>query len=124
VALAAAGKREAAVGLLTDAYRTARKLSARPLARRAVVVLQILGESVERRLGPRAGVEARSAGLSRREVEVVRLAADGLTNREIATRLFLSKRTVDMHVRNLLAKLGCRSRVEAVQRARSLQLLE
>jgi DNA-binding NarL/FixJ family response regulator len=124
VALAAAGKRETAVGLLTDAYRTARKLGARPLARRAVEQMQILGESVEQRLGPRAGVEARSAGLSRREVEVVRLAADGLTNREIAKRLFLSKRTVDMHVRNLLAKLGCRSRVEAVQRAHSLHLLE
>jgi DNA-binding NarL/FixJ family response regulator len=57
-------------------------------------------------------------------VEVLRFAAEGLTNREIAARLFLSKRTVDMHVRNLLAKLGCRSRVEAAQRARSLQLLE
>jgi DNA-binding NarL/FixJ family response regulator len=81
---------------------------------RAAEELRALGEPVE----------ARSAGLSRREVEVLRLAADGLTNREIATRLFLSKRTVDMHVRNLLAKLGCRSRVQAAQRARSLQLLE
>jgi ATP/maltotriose-dependent transcriptional regulator MalT len=113
VALTAAGKRHAAVDRLTDAYRTARKLGARPLASRAAEQLRALGEPVE----------ARSAGLSRREVEVLRLAADGLTNREIATRLFLSKRTVDMHIRNLLAKLGCRSRVQAAQRARSLQLL-
>ena len=124
VALATAGERRAAVDLLADAYRTARKLGARPLASSAAEQLEALGESVERRLGPRAALETRSAGLSRREVEVLRLAADGLTNREIATRLFLSKRTVDMHVRNMLAKLGCRSRVEAAQRARSLRLLE
>jgi DNA-binding NarL/FixJ family response regulator len=114
VALAAMGKRQAAVARLTDAYRTARKLGARPLATRAAEELQTLGEPVE----------VRSAGLSRREVEVLGLAAEGLTNREIAARLFLSKRTVDMHVRNLLAKLGCRSRVEAAHRARALELIE
>jgi DNA-binding SARP family transcriptional activator len=114
VALAAAGERQTAVDRLTDAYRTARKLGARPLASSAAEELQALGEPVE----------GRSAGLSRREVEVLRFAAEGLTNREIAARLFLSKRTVDMHVRNLLAKLGCRSRVEAAQRARSLELIE
>ena len=114
LAFAAAGAPRNAIDGLNNAYRTARKLGARPLAGRAAEALQALGEPAN----------ARSAGLSRREVEVLRLAADGLTNREIATRLFLSKRTVDMHVRNLLAKLGCRSRVQAAQRARSLQLLE
>jgi DNA-binding NarL/FixJ family response regulator len=114
VALAAAGARQEAIDRLTDAYRTARKLGARPLAGRAAEELQALGESVD----------VRSAGLSRREVEVLRLAAEGLTNREIATRLFLSKRTVDMHVRNLLAKLDCRSRVQATQRARTLRLIK
>jgi DNA-binding NarL/FixJ family response regulator len=114
VALAAVGERQTAVDRLTDAYRTARKLGAHPLANSAAEELRALGEPVE----------VRSAGLSRRELEVLRFAAGGLTNREIAARLFLSKRTVDMHVRNLLAKLGCRSRVEAAQRARSLQLLE
>jgi DNA-binding CsgD family transcriptional regulator len=43
----------------------------------------------------------------------MRLVADGQTNRETAGGLFLSTRTVDMHVRNILAKLGCRSRAEA-----------
>jgi DNA-binding NarL/FixJ family response regulator len=114
VAFAAAGARQEAIDRLTDAYRTARKLGARPLAGRAAEELQALGESAD----------VRSAGLSRREVEVLRLAAEGLTNREIATRLFLSKRTVDMHVRNLLAKLDCRSRVQATQRARTLRLLK
>lgn len=114
VALAAVGRRQAAVDRLTDAYRTARKLGARPLATSAAEELLVLGEAVE----------VRSGGLSRRELEVLRFAAEGLTNREIAARLFLSKRTVDMHVRNVLAKLDCRSRLEAAQRARSLQLIE
>jgi DNA-binding NarL/FixJ family response regulator len=47
----------------------------------------------------------------------------GRTNREIAQDLFLSPRTVDMHVRNILRKLDCRSRVEAANRAGELGLL-
>ena len=53
----------------------------------------------------------------------MRLVAVGRTNREIAQELFLSPRTVDMHVRNLLRKLDCRSRVEAARRAGELGLL-
>jgi len=78
---------------------------------------------VVRRLGSRAAADAVGAGLSRRELEVARLVAVGHTNREIAQELFLSARTVDMHVRNLLRKLDCRSRVEAANRAGELGLL-
>jgi len=53
----------------------------------------------------------------------VRLVHAGRTNREIAQELFLSPRTVDMHVRNLLRKLDCRSRVDAARRAGELGLL-
>ena len=53
----------------------------------------------------------------------MRLLSVGRTNREIAHDLFLSPRTVDMHVRNILRKLNCRSRVEAAHRASDLGLL-
>ena len=53
----------------------------------------------------------------------MRFVATGRTNREIATELFLSPRTVDMHVRNILAKLGCRSRGAATRRAVELRLV-
>src|SRR5205085_10087848 len=49
-----------------------------------------------------------------RELEVLRLVADGLVNREIGVRLFLSEETVKSHVRHLLAKLQARSRAHAV----------
>ena len=49
-----------------------------------------------------------------REVEVLQLISDGLVNREIGERLFLSEETVKSHVRHLLAKLQARSRAHAV----------
>jgi DNA-binding CsgD family transcriptional regulator/tetratricopeptide (TPR) repeat protein len=52
-------------------------------------------------------------GLSRRELEVLNLIAQGRTNREIGDRLFISQKTVGVHVGNILAKLGVSGRVEA-----------
>ena len=49
-----------------------------------------------------------------REIEVLQLISDGLVNREIGVRLFLSEETVKSHVRHLLAKLQARSRAPAV----------
>lgn len=50
--------------------------------------------------------------------------AEGLTNKEIAHKLYLSARTVDMHVANILDRLDCRSRSEAVRKASELGLLD
>jgi DNA-binding CsgD family transcriptional regulator len=124
MALAAAGERGLAIDHLISAYRAARRLRARPVARAAAEELARLGEKVERRLGRRAAGQLEHAGLSRREVEVLRLVSVGRTNREIAQGLFLSPRTVDMHVRNILTKLDCRSRTDATRRAVELGLLE
>ena len=117
VALAAAGDRETALERLGGAYRTARKLGARPLAAEAATEVATLGGSVSRRVE-----RARARALTRRELEVVRLIAVGRTNRDVAQELFLSPRTVDMHVRHILRKLDCHSRVEAAHRAHELGL--
>jgi DNA-binding CsgD family transcriptional regulator len=64
--------------------------------------------------GP-AGVPAEATGaalLSQREADVASLVADGLTNKQIGARLFISERTVDSHVRSILTKLGARSRAQ------------
>ena len=65
----------------------------------------------------------REAILTRRQLDVIRLLAKGLSNKEIANELFLSTRTVDMHMRHLFDRLSCNSRWEAVDRARSFGII-
>jgi len=61
--------------------------------------------------------------LSPRELEVLPLLAEGLSNQEIAARLYLSLHTVKAHARTIYAKLGVGSRTQAAARARALGLL-
>ncbi|MFN2186013.1 MAG: LuxR C-terminal-related transcriptional regulator, partial [Anaerolineae bacterium] len=61
--------------------------------------------------------------LSERELEVLGLIAEGLTNPEIASRLFVSLNTVKAHARNIYGKLGVHNRTQAVTRARALGIL-
>jgi DNA-binding NarL/FixJ family response regulator len=63
-------------------------------------------------------------GLTPREVDVLRLIAMGLSNREIASRLFLSEATVKSHINRLFAKTGVRDRAQAVQYAYRHRLAE
>jgi class 3 adenylate cyclase/DNA-binding CsgD family transcriptional regulator len=70
--------------------------------------------------GPSPTTAANSAGLTRRQLEVLRLLAGGQSNAEIAARLSLSVKTVDHHVSALLAKLAAGSRREAAAAARRL----
>ncbi len=83
----------------------------------------LLAPSVTRRLldrfvaglpAPRPGGSGRVASLSERELEVLRLMARGLSNAEIADKLFVSETTVKTHVSRVLMKLGLRDRVQAV----------
>ena len=73
--------------------------------------LREFGVSVPR--GPRATTRANPAGLTARQVAVLELLREGMTNAEIADRLVLSVRTVDHHVAAILSKLGVSSRREA-----------
>ena len=92
----------------------------------AAIVARRLRERGVRGLprGPRPSTRRNSAQLTARELEVLRLLADGLRNRDIAEQLFLSPRTVDYHVAALLRKLEAHTRGEAVAAAQRLGLLE
>jgi len=61
--------------------------------------------------------------LSEREIEVLRLVTAGLSNREIAGKLYISPGTAKTHVHNLYSKLGVRNRIGAAARAKELDLV-
>ncbi|QBI20096.1 LuxR family transcriptional regulator [Egibacter rhizosphaerae] len=89
-------------------------LGAQAEAARAAALVEELGS------GPAGG---RPAPLTARQVEVLRLAAEGLTEQEIAARLVLSEHTVHRHLANIYTRLGCSSRAAAVARAGRLGVL-
>jgi NarL family two-component system response regulator LiaR len=62
-------------------------------------------------------------GISKRELEVLELIAQGMSNREIADKLFVSPHTVKTHSSNLFVKLNARRRTEAIKNAKELMLL-
>ncbi|TDD79000.1 ATP-binding protein [Actinomadura rubrisoli] len=83
------------------------------LARTARDLLRRAGAPTRRSRGQtRVPPGLRAAGVTGREMDVLLLVAEGLTNRQIAERLFLSPRTIDTHVANLLAKTGASRRAE------------
>ena len=94
-------------------------LGAKPAIAEVTQRLRALGATSIPR-GPRPRTRQNPAGLTPREMDILALIAEGLRNPEIATRLFLSPKTVDHHVSAILAKLNVRSRREAVARAGEL----
>jgi DNA-binding NarL/FixJ family response regulator len=90
----------------------------------APAVTKRLVERFVRRPAPGAAEQERLAELTEREHEVLRLIARGLSNGEIAARLYLSEATVKTHVTRILAKLDLRDRVQAVVFAYEIGLVE
>ena len=100
------GDREEATALLNEALATARELGMRALEARLTV-------RDAQKPAPASPTPPTLAGLSQRELEVLRLLATGKSNQEIAGALFISLNTVATHVRNILTKTGCINRTEA-----------
>lgn len=125
--LASGRPKEDAAGSLRTAHEIAVRLDARPLrdeiaslARRARISLET--QHTESQSAAREGVED-SFGLSDRELEVLKLVADGLSNPQIGRALFISPKTASIHVSNILRKLGVSGRVEAAGVAHRLGLV-
>jgi len=91
----------------------------------ATRVLQEMRDSLtsEGLTSPHPAAQPLAEPLSEREMEVLDLIATGLTNPEIADRLFIAKGTVKRHINNIYGKLQVRHRAEAIARARELGLL-
>src|SRR5581483_5273489 len=122
---------EAALALLESADERSLRRSLAELQRlRAAAaaghVARVLRERGLRdlRTGPRAATRANPAGLTRRELDVLELLAEGHRNAHIAERLVLSAKTVDHHVSAILRKLQAATRTEAAARATQLGILE
>jgi DNA-binding CsgD family transcriptional regulator/tetratricopeptide (TPR) repeat protein len=122
--LATTGDRDTATAVLGRAAEVTGRLGARPLdseiqalARRARLDLAPPTPAAASRVTP-----AGQFGLTSREAEVLALVAAGRSNRQIAQALFISPKTVGVHVSNILAKLGVAGRVEAAAVAHRLGL--
>jgi DNA-binding CsgD family transcriptional regulator len=99
-----------------EAHATFDRLGAHPAAAIAARRLRELGAATIPR-GRRPSTRANPAGLTGRELEVMRYVAAGLANQQIAAKLFLSPRTVDHHVSAVLGKLGVERRAEVAAAA-------
>jgi DNA-binding CsgD family transcriptional regulator len=117
-ALLRAGDRQRATMAARAAHETAMRLGADPLRG----ALEALARRGRLDLGVGLPPVRTLAGLTPRELEVLRLLVQGRSNRQIAEQLFISGKTASVHVTNILTKLGVHSRLEAAATARRLSL--
>ncbi len=119
----AAGDRAAATESLRAAERAAVRLGAGPLLADVRLLARSAGLALQPGVTP-AGAGRDGLGLTEREREVLRLVSAGHSNRLIGERLFISAKTVSVHVSNILAKLGVSSRGEAAATAHRMGWLD
>jgi DNA-binding NarL/FixJ family response regulator len=113
-ALAAAGERERAIEALREAEKELDECGSVRVRDEMRRELRKLGARAEVR-GPASAEDSGLGSLSKRELEIVELITDRLTNPQIAEKLFLSKKTIESHIRNVFVKLGASSRVEVAR---------
>lgn len=116
------GSDKKAVQHLNNALSISKKLGTRPYSSQIEEQLKILGIQAKESRKEDSEERKGRAGLTKRQLEILGLLSQGLTNKEIAEKIFLSTRTVDMHVSHILERLNCRSRVEALNKAKELGL--
>lgn len=117
-AAAGAGDADAATAAAREALELTAAMGAAPLHAEVEALMRRarLAPADAVTPSPEAGPASDAAaqlGLTTREAEVLRLVADGLSNSQIAERLFISRKTASVHVSNILSKLGVGTRVEA-----------
>ena len=115
----------AAFGIWLGLGITRSRETVRETIRETVVVKEVLVPVEAPAFSPFAPNTARqqSLGITARELEILNLVARGLSNREIATQLFVSENTVKTHCARAFDKLGAARRTQAVQRGKELGLL-
>jgi DNA-binding NarL/FixJ family response regulator len=96
----------------------------RPISSKIEGILAEFGEVASDRRAADHSTRKLFGGLTSRQFEILQALSEGLSNKEIASRLFLSTRTVDMHVRNIFDSLNCRNRADAVKIAMDLGILD
>jgi DNA-binding CsgD family transcriptional regulator len=117
--LLAGGRRPAeARALLAQSHEVATRLGAAPFRE----AIERLASRARIDLGAQSSARPAPSLLTAREEQVLELVTTGASNRQIASALFISEKTVSVHVSNILAKLGARSRTEAAGIARQLGL--
>ncbi len=115
----------AAFGIWLGFRITRSRETVRETIRETVVVKEVLVPAEAPALEPFAPntAQQQSLGITARELEILTLVAQGLSNREIATQLFVSENTVKTHCARAFDKLGAARRTQAVQRGKELGLL-
>jgi two-component system, NarL family, response regulator LiaR len=115
----------AAFGIWLGLRITRRRDAIRETVRETVVVKEVpvVAEIPAPQPGGHNPARQKALGITARELEILTLVARGLSNREIATQLFVSENTVKTHCARAFDKLGAARRTQAVQRGKELGLL-